>query len=252
MDLLKDKKIVIMGVSNKWSIAWGCAQVMKSYGAQIIYTYQNERIKDKLQKMIGEEGILIPCDVTKDEEIEAAFNHIKDEVGTIDGVIHSIAYAKQEDLYTSVVNTSREGYALAQDISAYSLIAVTRCASELMTNGGSIVTMSYIGSQKAVTNYNVMGMAKAALESSVRYLASDLGSKDIRVNAISAGPIKTAAAKGIKDFSTLIKSATEKTPLRRTVTKEEVGNVAAFLSSELSSGITGEIIYVDGGLNIVL
>lgn len=251
-ELLKDKNILIMGVANKWSIAWGIAESCAKAGARLIFTYQGERTESSVRQLISDmpDVSLYPCDVTKDEEITELFDHIKNEYGILHGVVHCMAFAKKEELEGRYFNTSREGYLLAQNISSYSLVAVTRSAKELMTDGGSIVTLTYLGGQRVVPNYNVMGVAKAALDASVRYLAADLGIDKIRVNSISAGPIKTVSAKGVKNFSSLLKQYEEKTPLG-TITQEEVGDTALFLLSNLSRGITGENIHVDGGYHIL-
>jgi enoyl-[acyl-carrier protein] reductase I len=255
MNLLQGKNILIMGVANKRSIAWGIAESLSKAGANLIFTYQGERLKKNVEELAAtlnqEKNILIPCDVTSDEDIERAFAEIKEQVGVLHGVAHCIAFAKAEDLEGEFVTTSREGYALAQDISAYSLVAVANKAREVMTEGGSIVTLTYLGGERVVPNYNVMGVAKAALEMSVRYLASDLGKSNIRVNAISAGPIRTLAAKGIKNFNSIIKTITEKAPLGRMIDQSEVGDTALFLFSPLSRGITGEVIHVDAGYHIM-
>jgi len=253
--LLKGKNILIMGVANHRSIAWGIAQSLSKAGANLLFTYQGERLKENVAELAATldqpEQILINCDVTKDEEIEAAFAQIKEKVGVLHGVAHCIAFAKTEELEGEFVNTSRDGYALAQDISAYSLVAVSRAARPLMTEGGSIVTLTYLGGERVVPNYNVMGVAKAALDASVRYLASDLGKDNIRVNAISAGPIRTLAAKGVRNFNAILKEIEEKAPLRRTVDQSDVGDTALFLFSHLSRGITGEMIHVDAGYSIM-
>lgn len=243
-----------MGVANHRSIAWGIAQSLHNAGANLIFTYQGERLRENVAELadkLGSESLLVNCDVTKDEDVEAAFAVIKEKVGVIHGLAHCIAFAKTEELEGEYVNTSRDGYALAQDISAYSLVAVARAARPLMTEGGSIVTMTYLGGERAVPNYNVMGVAKAALDASVRYLASDLGKENIRVNAISAGPIRTLAAKGIRNFNAVLKDIEEKAPLRRTIDQSEVGDTALFLFSNLSRGITGEILHVDAGYSIM-
>jgi enoyl-[acyl-carrier protein] reductase I len=253
--LLKGKNILIMGVANHRSIAWGIAQSLAKAGANLLFTYQGERLKENVAELAATldqpETILINCDVTKDEEIAAAFAEIKEKVGVLHGVAHCIAFAKTEELEGEFINTSRDGYALAQDISAYSLVAVARAARPLMTEGGSIVTLTYLGGERVVPNYNVMGVAKAALDASMRYLASDLGKENIRVNAISAGPIRTLAAKGVRNFNTILKEIEEKAPLRRTVDQSDVGDTALFLFSHLSRGITGEIIHVDAGYSIM-
>jgi len=253
--LLQGKNILIMGVANHRSIAWGIAQSLSKAGANLIFTYQGDRLRENVAQLAATldqpEQILIPCDVTKDEEVAAAFAQIKEKVGVLHGIAHCIAFAKTEELEGEFVNTSRDGYALAQDISAYSLVAVAREARSVMTEGGSIVTLTYLGGERVVPNYNVMGVAKAALDASVRYLASDLGKDNIRVNAISAGPIRTLAAKGIKNFNAILKEIEEKAPLRRTIDQSEVGDTALFLFSNLSRGITGEILHVDAGYSIM-
>lgn len=253
--LMQGKNILIMGVANHRSIAWGIAQSLAKAGANLIFTYQGERLRNNVAELAATldqpEQILIPCDVTKDEDIAAAFAEIKEKVGVLHGLAHCIAFAKTEELEGEFINTSRDGYALAQDISAYSLVAVAREARPLMTEGGSIVTLTYLGGERVVSNYNVMGVAKAALDACVRYLANDLGKEQIRVNAISAGPIRTLAAKGVRNFNSMLKEIEEKAPLRRTVDQSEVGDTALFLFSHLSRGITGEIIHVDAGYNII-
>lgn len=247
--LLKDKTILIMGVANKWSIAWGIAEACIDAGANIIFTYQGERNLSSLQKLTANlpNASLYKCDVTVDQDITDLFHDIGNDFGTVHGIVHSIAFAKKEELEGAYYNTSREGYHLAQDISAYSLVAVSRHARPLMQDGGSILTLTYLGGERAVQNYNVMGVAKSALESSVRYLAADLGPENIRVNSISAGPIKTLAAQGVKGFGSILKVYEEKVPLRKTVTQREVGDTAVFLLSQMSRGITGENIHVDAG-----
>ncbi|MBO8126665.1 MAG: enoyl-ACP reductase FabI [Firmicutes bacterium] len=253
--LLKGKNFLIMGVANQRSIAWGIARSLHNAGARLIFTYQGERLKDKVEALVstleGQDSLLIPCDVTSDAEITNAFETIKNKVGTLHGLAHCIAFAQKEDLEGMYVDTTREGFRIALDISTYSLVAVANAARGLMTEGGSIVTLTYLGGERVVSNYNVMGVAKAALDASVRYLANDLGPDGIRVNAISAGPIRTLAAKGISGFNQILKEIEEKAPLRRTVTQEEVGDTALFLLSDLSRGITGEIIHVDAGYNIL-
>ncbi|HHY83507.1 MAG TPA: enoyl-ACP reductase FabI [Clostridiales bacterium] len=251
--LLKDKIILIMGVANKWSIAWGIAESCAQAGARLILTYQSERTKAGIQQLAASlpDVTLYPCDVTSDEEIEQLFNSIKNDYGILHGLVHSLAFAKSEELGGQYYNTSRDGYLLAQNISSYSLVAVSRSARPLMTEGGSIITITYLGGERAVPNYNVMGVAKAALEASVRYLANDLGPEGIRVNSISAGPIKTVSAKGVKNFNSVLSIYEEKAPLRRTVNQREVGDTALFLLSDLSRGITGENIHVDAGYHII-
>lgn len=251
--LLANKNILIMGVRNKWSIAWGIAKAAHDEGANLIFTYQSEREKKGALDLADEVGNsdVAQCDIASDEEIDALFASLKEKYGVIHGVVHSIAHAKTEDLQNDFVNTTRDGFAHAMNISAYSLVAVSRKARELMTEGGSIVTLTYMGSEKVFPGYNVMGVAKAALEASVRYLASDLGPLGIRVNAISAGPIKTLSAKGVKDFNSILEVVEKKAPLRRGIDQQDLGNAALYLLSHLSSGVTGEIIHVDSGYNIM-
>lgn len=251
--LLEGKKILIMGIANKWSIAWGIAQSCLNSGADLILTYQGDRTEKGVRKLIKDypNVHLYPCDVTSDEDIVSLFQSIKNDVGTIHGVVHSIAFARKEDLEGAYCDTSRDGYLLAQNISAYSLVAVCRNAKSIMTEGGSIVTMTYLGGERVVPNYNVMGVAKAALESSVKYLAVDLGSDNIRVNAISAGPVKTVAAQGIKGFGQIVKYYEQKAPLKKAVDPSEIGDTGLFLLSNLSRGITGETIHVDGGYHVM-
>ncbi|WP_173915329.1 enoyl-ACP reductase FabI [Halobacillus sp. Marseille-Q1614] len=256
-DLLqvKDKNIVIMGVANQRSLAWGVAKSLHKAGANLIFTYRKERSFGKLEKLLKETGIdaklVVECDVNSDESIKGAFSKIKDEVQTIHGVVHSIAFAHQEDLKGGFVNTSRDGFAFAQDTSAYSLIAVAKEAKPLMKEGGSIIAMSYLGAERVVSGYDVMGVAKASLEASVKYLANDLGEDNIRVNAISAGAIRTLAAKGIPSFNKVLHQIEENSPLKRNVTQEEVGDMTLAMLSNLSRGVTGEIVYVDSGYNIM-
>jgi enoyl-[acyl-carrier protein] reductase I len=252
--LLKGKKIAVFGVANKWSIAWGITQSLAAAGAHICLTYLDERTEDKVRSLATglENPLILPCDVTQDDQVETVFGKIKHEFGHLDGLVHAIAFAKKEELEGSFVKTSREGFRIAMDVSAYSLIALARGAAPLMEGrDSSIVTLTYHGSTKVIPNYNVMGVAKAALECSVLYLAGELGEKKIRVNAISAGPINTLAARGISGFQSLSKYAAEKAPLRRNVEAGDVGDTAMFLCSPLSRGITGEIIYVDAGYNIL-
>lgn len=254
MGLMEGKRGIIFGVANDMSIAWGIAQQLKAAGAELAFTYLNEALEKRVRPLAEslDAKLILPCDVARDEDIEKVFQVVEKEWGDIDFVVHAIAFANREDLKQSFSQTSRAGFALAMDISAYSLVAVTRYAAPLMKNGGSIVTLTYLGSERAVPNYNVMGVAKAALESSVRYLAAELGEQKIRVNAISAGPIKTLAASGIANFKAKIKLMDDNAPLRRTVTQEEVGKSALYFLSDLASGVTGEIHYVDGGFNFVV
>jgi enoyl-[acyl-carrier protein] reductase I len=251
--LLQGKNIVVMGVANERSIAWAMAQSFASQGARLIFTYESERVEERVKKLAETipGSLTLQCNVASDEDIDALAARLKDEVGVLHGLAHCIAFAKTEELDGEYVKTSRAGFALAHDISVYSLTAVAQRLHPLMTEGGSIVTMTYLGAERVLPNYNVMGVAKAALEASVRYLASDLGSRNIRVNAISAGPIRTLAAKGIAGFNSILKQVEEKAPLRRTTEAAEVGDTALFLMSEWARGITGEVIYVDNGYNIV-
>ncbi|MGP4042153.1 enoyl-ACP reductase FabI [Gracilibacillus sp. D59] len=252
---LKGKNIVVMGVANQRSLAWGVAQSLHQAGANLIFTYRKERSLAKITKLLEKTDLdarlVLACDVNNDDSIKEAFSKIADEVGTIHGVVHSIAFAHGEDLKNRFVETSRDGYAFAQDTSAYSLIAVAREAQPLMTEGGSIMAMSYLGAERVVPGYNVMGVAKAALESAVKYLAMDLGENNIRVNAISAGAIKTLAAKGVPSFNEILHKIEEQSPLKRNVTQEEVGDMSVAMLSHLSRGVTGEIVYVDSGYNIL-
>lgn len=251
--ILSNKQIVVMGVANKRSIAWGCAQAMEKQGATVIYTYQNERMKKSVSRLVGDEKRLVECDVANDDSIQTAFTAIKQRFGKVDGLVHAIAYAKKEELSGSILNVSREGYALAQNVSAYSLIAVAKAAHELdlLNDPASIATLTYFGSERAIPNYNVMGIAKAALEASVRYLARDMGSLSVRVNAISAGAMKTLAVTGIDNHSDLLKMSQERTTDGQSVTLEEIGGTCAFLMSDLSKGIAGDIIYVDKGVHLI-
>lgn len=252
---LKDKNIVVMGVANDRSIAWGIAKALISVGANVIFTYRKERSLMKLEKQLAKyedlQPLVVQCDVNSDESIQQAFKGIGEKVGTIHGIVHSVAFAHAEDLKNRFIETSRDGYAFAQDTSAYSLIAVANAARPYMTDGGSIITMTYLGAERVLEGYNVMGVAKAALEASVRYLASDVGGDGIRVNAISAGAIKTLAAKGVPSFNKILNKMEETAPLKRNVTPEEVANMSLVMLSPLSSGVTGEVIYVDGGYHIM-
>ncbi|WP_178020250.1 enoyl-ACP reductase FabI [uncultured Paenibacillus sp.] len=252
-DLLAGKNVIVMGVANERSIAWAIAQSLAEQGARLAFTYESERVEGRVRKLAETipGSLILPCNVTVDEEIDKLADTLRGEFGVLHGLVHSIAFAKGEDLAGEFVETSREGFALANDISVYSLVAVSKRLAPLMTDGGSIMTMTYMGSERVMRNYNVMGVAKAGLEASVRYLANDLGPKNIRVNAVSAGPIRTLAAKGISDFNSILKQVEEKAPLRRTTETAEVGDTAMFLISHLSRGITGEVIFVDGGYNIV-
>lgn len=253
--LLKGKNIVIMGVANERSIAWGIAKSLNNAGANLIFTNRQERSYKKLKKLLEknemEAQLIVECDVASDESIKLAFASIKEEIGIIHGLVHSVAFANRDELKGDYADTSREGFLLAQEISAYSLVAVTKEAKELMTEGGSIVTQTYIGAEKVVKNYNVMGVAKASLEASVMYLAEDVGKHGIRVNAVSAGPIRTLSAKGVSGFNEINAEIEENAPLRKNVDQDQVGDATLFFMSELSRGVTGEVLHVDSGYHIM-
>ena len=253
MGLLDGKKAFIIGVANERSIAWGIAQAMAREGAELGFTYLNEALEKRVRPLAASVGskLVVPMDVGDDQQIDHAFAQVEKAWGKFDILIHAVTFANRADLEGRFVSTSRAGFQLALDISAYSLVGVTRAAHGLLNHGASIVTLTYYGSEKVSYNYNVMGVAKAALESSVRYLAADLGPEGIRVNAISAGAVKTLAASGIRGFKDKLRLAGESSPLRRTVTQDEVGKLGLYLGSDLSSGITGQIIYVDAGASIL-
>lgn len=248
--ILDGKKILVMGVANNRSIAWGCAQAIEQQGGEVIYTYQNERLKKFISKLVPDEDKLIECDVASDESLDNAFKTIEERFGKLDGIVHAIAFAQKEELGGSILNSTRSGYGQALDISAYSLLAVAKHAEKLLNNPSSLVTLTYMGSERALPNYNTMGIAKAALESGMRYLARDLGPEGVRVNAISAGAMRTLAVSGIKGHAELLKESQSETVDGVNVTKEEVGNTAAFLMSDLASGITGDVIFVDKGVHL--
>lgn len=252
MKLLEGKTALVLGVANKWSLAYAIAQAFRREGAALVLTYQGDRQKETVEELGRELGAarILPCDVQKEQELEQLAGALK-EGGRLDAVVHSIAFASREDLSRPFLETSRDGYLLAQEVSSYSLIAVARTVAPLMTQGGSITTLTYLGSTRVVTNYNVMGVAKAALESSVRYLAGELGAGQIRVNAISAGPVKTASARGIKDFSKVLDAVMQRAPLRRNTDPAEVADAAVFLASDLGRGVTGNILFVDAGFQIM-
>ncbi len=252
--LLHGKSGIVFGVANKRSIAWSISQALAGSGARLAFTYQGEKLESKVRdlvKTLPGESPLFDCDVTSDEQVAAVFDDLAGRWEGLDFAIHSVAFAQREDLEGRFVDTSRDGYLLAQEISSYSLTAISRHAAPLMKNGGSIVTLSYLGGERVVQGYNVMGVAKAALESSVRYLASDLGPQGIRVNAISAGPINTLAARGISGFTQILGVVAERAPLRRNIEPDEVASTALFLVSHLASGITGEVIHVDAGYHVM-
>jgi enoyl-[acyl-carrier protein] reductase I len=250
---LAGKTAVVFGLANKRSIAWGIAQKLHEAGATLAICYQNERMKLEAEGLIAElSGASgFQCDVSNDSEVEALFTALKEKYGKLDILVHAVAFAPAAELRGEFINTSREGFRIALDVSVYSLIAVSRGAAPLMTEGGSIMTLSFYAAEKVVPNYNVMAVAKAGLESTVRYLAHNLGPRNIRVNAISAGPIKTLAARGVGDLSDMMKSHADRSPLHRNVDQLEVGGAALFLASDLSSAITGEIMYVDCGYNVM-
>ncbi len=253
--LLRGKTGLIFGVAHKTSIAWAIASALSEAGMRLAFTYQGERLEENVRELAGtlEGSLILPCDVTDDAQIKAVFDEVDATFGGLDTLIHSVAFAKKEDLSGAFVDTSRDGYLLAQDISAYSLTALSKAATPLFekNGGGSVITLTYLGGERVVENYNVMGVAKAALEMSVRYLAADLGPKNIRVNAISAGPIKTLAARGMSGFSNILGYMQEHTPLKRNVEAAEVADTALFLASPLARGITGEVIHVDSGFHIM-
>lgn len=253
--ILKDKNILIIGIRNKWSIAYGAAQSAHEQGANLYFTFMGEENRAKIEELVAEfEGSkLYECDASKDEEIERMLKDVKKDAGKVDGILHCVAHAFTEDLHNDFIETSKEGFLHANDVSAYTLVAISRIARDidLLNDEASIVCLTYHGSTKVLPGYNVMGVAKAALETSVRYLASNLGEKGIRVNAVSAGPIKTLSAKGIKDFSTILTVVEEKSPLRRNVTTKQVGDTVSFLFSSMSDAITGQVIYADSGYNIM-
>ena len=252
--ILNNKVILVMGLRNKWSISWGVIRKAYENGAKVLYTYNEgdeEKMKKLTEELKGAKGYR--CNVSSDEDIEKCFKQIKEDYGKLDGILHSIAHAYTDDLRNDFILTSREGYAHAMDVSSYSLIAICKYAIELdlLNENASIIALSYYGSEKSIEGYNVMGAAKAALEASVRYLAKDLGKKKMRINTISAGPIKTLSAKGIKDFNSILDIVEDKAPLHRNVTIDDIGNVATFLFSDMASAITGEVIHVDSGFSSV-
>ena len=251
--LLEGKKALIFGVVNDRSIAYGIARQFKEHGARLAFSYAVDPIKRRLDPICEELGgeFMFKCDVTSDEEIEAGADLVSEKWGDVDIIVHSIAYANREDLKGRFIDTSREGYGVALDVSSYSLVALSRAYEAHLNCGGSVLTLSYYGAGKVVANYNAMGVAKAALEACVRYLAVDLGERQVRINAISAGPVKTMAAKGISGFSTILDRIEEKAPLHRNITIDDVGKAALFLASDLSTGTTGEVMFVDSGYNIM-
>ncbi len=251
---LAGKKGIVFGVANKRSIAWAIAQAWQEAGATLAFTYQGDRLKENVEELAGTFGPntpLYPCDVTRDEDIARVFQSVQKDFGSLDMLLHSVAYAPKDALEGEFINTSRQAFQVAHDVSAYSLVALARAAAPLMTNGGSIVALSYYGAVKVVPHYNVMGVAKAALEASVRYLAYDLGTKKIRVNAISAGPVNTLAARGISGFMSMLKHYEEHTPMKRNIEGRELGDAGLFLASNMSTATTGQVLYVDCGYEIM-
>src|SRR5512147_614089 len=252
-NLLEGKTALVLGVANKWSLAYSIAEAFRREGARVLLTYQGERQRVTVEALGAELGAarMLACDVTQDQELERLIETLRAEDGRLDAVVHSIAFANKEDLTRPFVETSRSGFLLAHEVSAYSLVSVARATAPLMACGGSLITLTYLGATRIITNYNVMGVAKAALESAMRYLAGELGASGIRVNAISAGPIKTASARAIKDFSSVLAFVAQRAPLRRNTEPAEVADAAVFLASDLGRGVTGNILFVDAGFQIV-
>ena len=252
-DLLAGKTALVLGLANRWSIAYSISAAFVREGASLVLTYQSERQRETVEELGAEikADVILPCDVTKSEELDALVTKLQGRTPVLNAVVHSIAFANKEDLSRPFLQTSRDGYLLAQEVSAYSLVSVARALTPLMTQGGSITTLTYLGSTRVMPNYNVMGVAKAALEASVRYLASELGPSNIRVNAISAGPIKTTSGRGVKDFSKMLEGASVVAPLRRKTDPAEVGDAAVFMASDLGRGVTGNILYVDAGFQVM-
>jgi enoyl-[acyl-carrier protein] reductase I len=251
--LMEGKLALILGIANKWSLAYSIAQAFSREGATLVLSYLGERQKEAITDLSKglDVAAILPCDVTKDEELAALTESLGALGRPLDAVVHSLAFANREDLTHPFVETSRAGFVLAQEVSAYSLVAVARATAPLMTNGGSLSTLTYLGSTRVVTNYNVMGVAKASLEAAMRYLASDLGARNIRVNAISAGPVKTASARAVKDFSSILDVVETRAPLKRNTDPAEVADTAVFLASDLGRGVTGNILFVDAGMQIL-
>ena len=252
--VLAGKTGLVFGVANKRSIAWAIAKAWAAAGARLFFNYQGERLKENVEELVGEFGEsvpLFPCDVSKDDEIARFFQEVRGSTDRVDLMLHSVAFAPKEALEGDFLSTTREAFRTAHDISAYSLVALAREATSLMTNGGSIVAMTYYGAEKVVPHYNVMGVAKASLEASTRYLAYDLGPKNIRVNCISAGPVNTLAARGISGFSAMLKHYQDRAPLKRSCDPAELGATGVFLASDAAAAITGQVIYVDGGYQIM-
>ncbi len=255
MGFMQNKRALIVGLASNRSIAWGIAQAMRREGAELAFTYQNDKLKDRVEKMAGEldSEIIVPCDVSSDEEIDKVFDHLDNYWDGLDVIVHSVAFAPRDELEGDYLDkVTRDGFRTAHEISSYSFAALAKAGRNMMEGrDGSLLTLSYLGAERAMPNYNVMGLAKASLEANVRYMAQSLGPDGIRVNAISAGPIKTLAAAGINNFRRMLDEVEASAPMRRNVTIEEVGNTAAFLCSDLASGITGEVLYVDSGYHII-
>ncbi len=252
--LFEGRRVLVFGVANERSIAWGIARAMGEQGARLAFTYAGEIMEKRVRPLAEEAGadLILPCDVTDDAQIDAVFEAVEQKWDALDVLVHSVAFANREDLEGRFIDTSRDGFRTALDISAYSLVALSRRAAPLLSKaGGSVVTLTYLGSEKVVQNYNVMGVAKAALEASVRYLAADLGPMGVRINAISAGPIKTLAASGVKGFRGILGVVEERAPLRRNVTQEDVAGAALYLCGPWGAGVTGEVLHVDAGYNIL-
>jgi len=251
--LLEGRLALILGIANKWSLAYAIAQAFSREGATLVLTYLGEHQKEAIEGLSTGLNVaaILPCDVTRDEDLEALTRSLREMNRPLHAVVHSLAFASREDLTRPFLETSRPGFLLAQDVSAYSLVAVARAVAPVMTEGGSLSTLTYLGSTRVVTNYNVMGVAKASLEAAVRYLAGELGARRIRVNAISAGPIKTASARGIKDFSSILETIQTRAPLRRNTDPAEVADTAVFLASDLGRGVTGNCLFVDAGMQIM-
>jgi enoyl-[acyl-carrier protein] reductase I len=252
-NLLEGRHALILGIANKWSLAYAIAQAFSREGAALTLTYLGERQRSSIEELGRDLNVIatLPCDVTKDEELAALTTSLEAMKRPVHAVVHSLAFANKEDLSRPFSETSRAGFLLAQDVSAYSLVAVARAVAPLMTEGGSLSTLTYLGATRVVTNYNVMGVAKAALEAAVRYLASELGSRNIRVNAISAGPVKTASARAIRDFSTILDTIQSRAPLKRNTDPAEVADTAVFLASDLGRGVTGNCLFVDAGMQVM-